>query len=194
VLISGDLQEARHCREVIQKAVDELGGIDILVNNAGIHVPGAAVDVPSSDWNLVQDVNVRSAFLLARGLAPRMIKNGWGKIVNVSSVLGSVGDVDSAAYVTSKAALLGLTRALGTEWARHGVTVNALCPGWTTTDMVDELHRLESFDRRVRDRTPARRWGTPDDLAGAIVFLSSPASDFMVGQALVIDGGLSASW
>jgi NAD(P)-dependent dehydrogenase (short-subunit alcohol dehydrogenase family) len=105
-----------------------------------------------------------------------------------------VGDTDSAAYIASKAGLIGLTRAMGSEWAASGITVNSLCPGWIQTDLVQDLRLNSAFDKRVRRRTPAGRWGTVDDLAGAIVFLASRASDFMVGQTLVIDGGLTASW
>jgi NAD(P)-dependent dehydrogenase (short-subunit alcohol dehydrogenase family) len=123
-----------------------------------------------------------------------MAERGWGKVINVASILGLVGDVHAAPYVTSKAGLIGMTRALACEWAGRGVCVNALCPGWIDTDMVRDLRQSRSFDRRVIRRTPVGRWGTPEDLAGAIVFLSSHASDFMIGHTLVVDGGLSAWW
>jgi NAD(P)-dependent dehydrogenase (short-subunit alcohol dehydrogenase family) len=168
--------------------------VDILINNAGTHAAGEAMELAPDVWDEVQNVNLRSAFLLARGLAPAMARRGWGKIVNMASVLGVVADVDASAYVASKAGLLGLTRALGTEWAGRGITVNALCPGWIDTDMVSDLRSRDSFDRRVLRRTPAGRWGRADDLTGALIFLSSHASDFMVGQTLIIDGGLTASW
>jgi NAD(P)-dependent dehydrogenase (short-subunit alcohol dehydrogenase family) len=168
--------------------------VDILVNNAGGHAPAAATELALSDWDRVQLLNVRAVFELTRGLAPGMAARGWGKVVNVSSILGALGDTHAAAYTTSKAALTGLTRALGVEWAPHGITVNALCPGWIATDLVAGLAANSSFDRRVRRRTPAGRWATADDLVGAFLFLAGPASDFMTGQTLVVDGGLSASW
>ncbi|MEZ0075331.1 SDR family NAD(P)-dependent oxidoreductase [Planotetraspora sp. GP83] len=168
--------------------------VDILINNAAANVAASAIDLSEQDWDRVQGLNLRSAFLLTRALAPGMAGRGWGKVVNVASVLGFVADTHLSAYVTSKAGLLGLTRALGAEWARHGVSVNALCPGWIDTEMTADVKSRATFDQRVRRRTPIGRWGTADDLAGAFLFLSSPASDFMVGQALVVDGGLTATW
>lgn len=179
----------------VARLLDRVGAtVDILVNNAGSHASAPSAELPIGDWDRVQQLNVRAVFELTRGLAPGMAARGWGKVVNVASVLAALGDTRSAAYVTSKAALVGLTRALGVEWAAHGISVNALCPGWVATDLVADLAANPSFDRRVRRRTPAGRWATPEDFAGAFLFLSSPASDFMVGQTLVVDGGLSASW
>jgi NAD(P)-dependent dehydrogenase (short-subunit alcohol dehydrogenase family) len=168
--------------------------VDIVVNNAGMHRPERATAMAAADWDRTMSLNLRSAFLLARAFAPGMAARGWGKVVNVSSVLGLVGDTHAAAYVTSKAGLIGLTRALAVEWTEQGVGVNALCPGWIETDMTEGLHGDDRFDARVRRRTPARRWGTVQDLTGALLYLCGHASDFTAGQTLVVDGGLTASW
>ncbi|HEY1622852.1 MAG TPA: SDR family oxidoreductase [Streptosporangiaceae bacterium] len=194
IAMRADLSDRQGVTSLLSDLAGYADHVDILINNAGTHAAGEAMELAPDVWDEVQNVNLRSAFLLARGLAPAMARRGWGKIVNMASVLGVVADVDASAYVASKAGLLGLTRALGTEWAGRGITVNALCPGWIDTDMVSDLRSRDSFDRRVLRRTPAGRWGRADDLTGALIFLSSHASDFMVGQTLIIDGGLTASW
>jgi NAD(P)-dependent dehydrogenase (short-subunit alcohol dehydrogenase family) len=183
----------------LRAAVDSVqrkfgGGVDILVNNAGISKPTRATDVPLSDWDRILDINLRSAFVLAQALAPAMIAAGWGRIVNVASVMGHLGDAHGAAYSASKSGLVGLTRSLAVEWARRGITVNALCPGWIATDIVEELRANLKFEARVLGRVPMRRWGKPEDMDGALLFLTSDASAFMTGQSLVVDGGLMASW
>lgn len=194
VVVPADLAAADGVAVLLDQLSARGTEVDILVNNAGLQASMPSVELPLEDWDRVQRLNVRSAFELTRGLAPGMAERGWGKVVNVASILAGLGDAHSAAYVTSKAALVGLTRALGAEWAARGITVNALCPGWVATDLVADLAANPSFDRRVRRRTPAGRWATPADLVGAFLFLASPASDFVVGQTLVVDGGLSASW
>lgn len=194
VVLPADLGDRNGAEALVSNLQRELGRVDILVNNAGAHVSAGAMDIAADDWDRVLEVNLRSAFLLARGCAPMMATEGRGKIVNVGSVLGMLSDVDSSAYVTSKAGLLGLTRALAAEWGRRGITVNLLTPGWIETDMVKGLRANDAFDKRVRRRTPLGRWGTTDDLCGALLFLSSRASDFVTGHALVVDGGLSARW
>lgn len=194
VTVRADLADPE-APERLAASLDELvDKVDIVVNNAGVHLPDLAAAMNTADWDRTMSLNLRSAFLLARALAPGMAARGWGKVVNVASVLGLVGDTHAAAYVTSKAGLIGLTRALAAEWTEQGVGVNALCPGWIETDMTDGLHDDDNFDARVRRRTPARRWGTVDDLTGALLFLCGHASDFTAGQTLVVDGGLTASW
>ena len=170
------------------------GHVDILVNNAGISRPTRATDVTLADWDLILDVNLRSAFVLAQAFAPGMMEAGWGRIVNVASVMSHLSDAHGAAYSASKSGLVGLTRSLAVEWARRGITVNALCPGWIATDMIENLRADPAFEARVLKRVPARRLGRPEDLDGALLFLASDASAFMTGQSLVVDGGLMASW
>lgn len=190
VVIPADLLSAAEATRVAREA----GTVHVLVNNASLSESMPAAEVTLESWDRTLSLNLRSAFALSQALAPGMIGAGWGKIVNVASVMAFLGDMYSAAYAASKAGTLGMTRSLAVEWARAGVRVNALCPGWIDTDMVAELRADERFERRVLRRVPMRRWGTPQDMAGAALFLSTPASDFMTGQALVVDGGLTAGW
>lgn len=193
ITVPADLVEPDGAASLLARLPDHAPPVDILVNNAGMHI-ASATSLSDGEWDLVHALNLRSAFQLARGLAPSMAERGWGRIINVASVLGMVGDVQSAAYVSSKAGLIGLTRALAADLGPAGVTVNALCPGWIHTDMVEDLRQLPAFDRRVRLRTAIRRWGTTEDLAAAMVFLAGPGSSYLTGHALVIDGGLTALW
>lgn len=194
LVLPADLARREGPTQLAEQVLEATGGVDILVNNAGVQAASPALTISEKDWDFVYDVNLRAVFMLSRALAPRMIESGWGKIVNVASILGMVADRNASPYITSKAGMLGLTRALAVEWASSGVTVNALCPGWIETEMVDDVRQIDGFDRRVRGRTPLRRWGTADDLEGAFLFLSSPASDFVAGHALVVDGGLTSGW
>jgi NAD(P)-dependent dehydrogenase (short-subunit alcohol dehydrogenase family) len=195
LVVPTDAADEVSLRAAGELVLSELGGrVDILVNNAGMSRPTRATDVALSDWDRVLDVNLRSAFVLAQALAPAMIAAGWGRIVNVASVMGHLGDTHGASYAASKSGLIGLTRSLAVEWARRGITVNALCPGWIATDMIEELRANPKFEERVMGRVPMRRWGKPEDMDGALLFLSSDASAFMTGQSLVVDGGLLASW
>lgn len=193
ITVSADLAQPDGVASLLAKLPDYSPPIDILVNNAGVHV-ASTTSVSDDEWDLVHTVNLRSAFQLARGVSASMVDAGWGRIINVASVLGLVADVQSAPYVSSKAGLIGLTRALAADLGPAGVTVNALCPGWISTDMVADLRELPAFDRRVRQRTATHRWGTPDDLAAAVVFLAGPGSAYLTGHTLVVDGGLSALW
>jgi NAD(P)-dependent dehydrogenase (short-subunit alcohol dehydrogenase family) len=192
--LTGDLSEIADCEATIAEALRLAGRIDILVNCAGAGSSAEVIDVPVADWDRGHALNLRSAFILSKGLAPAMIAAGGGKIVNIASVMSFVGNVQSSVYTSSKAGMMGLTRAMAVEWARKGIQVNALCPGWIATDMVTELRADDRFEKRVINRTPARRWGEPADLDGALLFLASNASNFMTGQSLVVDGGLLASW
>jgi NAD(P)-dependent dehydrogenase (short-subunit alcohol dehydrogenase family) len=194
VVIPVDLTRDDGVPALLDALASRVDGVNVLVNNAAVHIPGRATDLGMESWDLVQRLNLRVAFELARGLAPGMAEGGWGKVVNVASILGLVGDRQASPYVAAKAALLGLTRALGAEWAEHGIGVNALCPGWVSTDMTVELEADVRFNKRIASRVPAGRWGTCRDLTGAVLFLTTRASDFMIGQTLTIDGGLTATW
>jgi NAD(P)-dependent dehydrogenase (short-subunit alcohol dehydrogenase family) len=194
LLIPADLAE-RDAHERIADEVDAAwGGIDILVNNAGLSRPAPALKLAAADWDDVVDLNLRSVFTLTQALAAGMLERGYGRIVNISSVLGLLGEAGAAPYSASKAGLNGLTRSLAVEWAAHGVTVNALCPGWVDTEMVADLRKDPRFDKRVLKRVAARRWGVPGDMDGALLLLASPASAYLTGQTVVVDGGLSAGW
>lgn len=168
------------------------GPVDILVNNTGIHRRAPLADMSLADWNAVLETNLTSAFLAGRTAARGMIARRSGKIINVCSLMSDLARPTTGNYAAAKGGLRMLTRAMCAEWAPHNVQVNGLAPGYILTDLTAPLAADAKFDGWVKTRTPAARWGTPADLCGACVFLASPASDFVNGQILVIDGGLSA--
>lgn len=168
------------------------GSVDILVNNTGIHRRAPLTDMSLADWNAVIETNLTSAFLAGRAAARGMIARRSGKIINVCSLMSDLARPTTGNYAAAKGGLRMLTRAMCAEWAQHNVQVNGLAPGYILTDLTAPLAADPKFDGWVKARTPAARWGTPADLIGACVFLASPASDFVNGQILVIDGGLSA--
>lgn len=194
IVMVADLKDPQTPGLVVDQVVDEAGGLDILVNNSGMAPLAPAVDLPVEAWDETMGVNLRAPFLLAREAAKVMIPRGGGKIVNVSSIVAFAADAWAAAYASSKTGLLGLTRSLAIEWARKNIQVNALCPGWIATEMTDAMRGNGALEQRVLGAVPQRRWGDPEDMVGALIFLSSSASDFMTGQTLVVDGGLLAGW
>jgi 2-deoxy-D-gluconate 3-dehydrogenase len=163
--------------------------IDLLVNNAGTIRRADAVDTSWSDWRHVLNVDLDAAFVLARTFGERMLERGAGRIVNVASVLSFQGGIRVPAYAAAKHALAGLTKALANEWASGGVNVNAVAPGYVATDNTDALRADPDRSRAILDRIPAGRWARPEDIAGAIVFLCSPAADYVHGHVLAVDGG-----
>jgi gluconate 5-dehydrogenase len=176
----------------VRRGVDALGPVDVLVNNTGITIRRPLVDLELEEWRQLLDVNLTGAFLVARAIAPAMIERGSGKIVNVCSVMSELARPSTGAYAATKGALKMLTRTMCAEWAPHGIQANGIAPGWFRTDLTEPLQADAAFDAWLRGRVPAGRWGEPGELGGAVVFLASPASDFVNGQVLVIDGGLSA--
>jgi gluconate 5-dehydrogenase len=176
----------------VRSAVDALGSIDVLVNNTGMTIRRALVELELDEWRRLLDVNLTSAFLVARAAAPGMIERGSGKIVNVCSVMSELARPSTGAYAATKGALKMLTRTMCAEWAPHGIQANGIAPGWFRTDLTEPLQADPAFDAWLRTRVPAGRWGEPDELGGAVVFLASAASDFVNGHVLVVDGGLSA--
>jgi gluconate 5-dehydrogenase len=171
----------------------EIGPIDILVNNAGIQRRAPLLEVDEAFWNDVMRTNVTGVFLVAQAVARRMVPRGRGKIVNIASLTSEVARKTIAPYVTAKGAVKQLTRAMCVEWAGDNIQVNAIGPGYFVTPLNEALLNDPAFDGWVKARTPAGRWGRPEELVGAAVFLSSAASDFMNGQVLYVDGGLLAS-
>jgi gluconate 5-dehydrogenase len=176
----------------VRGGVEALGPIDVLVNNTGMTVRRPLVDLELDEWRQLLDVNLTSAFLVARAVAPGMIERGSGKIVNVCSVMSELARPSTGAYAATKGALKMLTRTMCAEWAPHGIQANGIAPGWFRTDLTQPLQADAGFDAWLRARVPAGRWGEPDELGGAVVFLASSASDFVNGQVIVVDGGLSA--
>jgi gluconate 5-dehydrogenase len=167
--------------------------IDILINNAGIHRRAPLEAMPLATWQAVIDTNLTSAFLVARAVVPGMLRRGAGKIVNLCSLNSEISRPTIGNYAAAKGGLKLLTRAMAVEWAGRGVQANGLAPGYLRTDMTGVLTIDPAWDRHICARTPAGRWGAPQDLVGAAVFLASRASDFVNGQIVVVDGGLLAA-
>lgn len=163
--------------------------VDILVNCAGTIQRGPFVEVDDRDWQQLMAVNIEAPRQLSRALGAGMLERGRGKIINIASLLSFQGGREVAGYTVSKHALLGLTRALANEWASRGVQVNAIAPGYIATDNTAPLRADPDRDEEILSRIPTGRWGRPDDLVGAAVFLASPASDYITGHTLVVDGG-----
>ena len=183
--------------EEIRQAADQISlepGIpDIIVNNAGINLRHLLEDFPEEDWDAVIDTNLKSAFLVSKAFVKTMIKRGSGKIINIGSLQSKLGRVNITPYAASKGGVKMLTRGMATEWAKHNIQVNAIGPGYYKTPLTRPLYEDPEFDHWVRQRTPAGRWGDPEELVGALLFLSSKASDFVNGQMIFVDGGITAS-
>jgi 2-deoxy-D-gluconate 3-dehydrogenase len=176
--------------EPIGRVMAEAGPIDILVNNAGIIRRADSVDFTEADWDAVMDTNLKVAFFLSQAAAKVWIAAGrTGKIIQVASMLSFQGGVRVPSYTASKSGLAGLTKALANEWAGKGINVNAIAPGYFVTNNTEGLRADETRSRQILERIPAGRWGAPDDLAGVAVFLASPASDYMHGSVVAVDGG-----
>ncbi len=192
VSVFGDMAEREVPARVAAEALAELGKIDILVNNAGMIRRSPAVDYSEEDWSTVIEVNLSSVFRLSQAIGRHMVERGRGKIVNIASLLSFQGGITVPAYTASKSAVAGLTKALANEWAKHNVNVNAIAPGYMETDNTSALRADETRNRQIMERIPAGRWGDADDLSGAVVFLSSAASDYVQGHVMVVDGGWMA--
>ncbi|MGA2401815.1 MAG: SDR family oxidoreductase [Syntrophobacteraceae bacterium] len=184
-----DLTRRDETRLVVPAVKKALGSVDILVNNAGVIHRSPAADYGETEWNATIEVDLSAAFILSQAAGRLMLEKGRGKIVNICSALAFQGGVNVVAYAAAKHGMAGLTRALASEWAARGVNVNAIAPGYIATELTEPLQRDLQRSKALMDRTPAGRWGHPDDLAGAVVFLASPASDFVHGAILPIDGG-----
>jgi gluconate 5-dehydrogenase len=171
------------------------GTPDILVNSAGMQRRGLAVDLTLEDWNAVMTLNATAIFELSRIFARhRVAANAGGKVINIASLMTSAARPGTSPYTASKGALGQLTKALAVEWARYGIFVNAIAPGYIDTDLNKPLVADPAFDTWVKGRCPLGRWGTPEDIAWPIVFLASPASDFITGQTIYVDGGWLATF
>ena len=189
--LAADLSQRDEVLRLAENA-QQSGPVDVLVNNAGTIRRHPASTFPIEDWDLVLRTNLDAAFLLSQQIGRGMVERGQGKIINVASLLSFSGGITVAAYTASKHGVAGLTRALANEWARHGVQVNAIAPGYFRTDNTKALQNDPSRLAEITARIPAGRWGEPADLAGAAVFLASPASDYINGHILVVDGGWMA--
>ncbi len=168
------------------------GAIDILVNNAGTNIRGKIAELSEDDWDTVIDTNLKGPFLCSRAVGPQMVARGWGRVINLASIMSVVALPGRAPYASSKAGVLGLTRVLALEWAGTGVTCNAICPGPFATDMNRQLLNDPVAYQQFVSQIPLGRWGELDEMAGAAVFLASDASSFVTGSSLFVDGGWTA--
>ena len=188
-VVSADLSTIEPVPRVVDETLERLGRFDILVNNAGIIRRADAVDFTEEDWDAVIDTNLKSVFFLCQAAGRHMIAQGSGKIINIASMLTFQGGIRVPSYTASKAGVGGLTKILANEWAGKGVQVNAIAPGYIATNNTAALQADEVRNKAIMDRIPAGRWGKPEDLGGAAVFLASPASDYVTGHILAVDGG-----
>jgi 2-dehydro-3-deoxy-D-gluconate 5-dehydrogenase len=186
--LTADLADRTAVRRLVED-LDALGPIDILVNNAGTIARAPAAEHSDEFWDRVIQVNLTSQFLLSREIGREMVGRGRGKIIFTASLLSFQGGINVPGYTAAKSGVAGLTKALANEWAAHGVNVNAIAPGYVATDNTQALQDDPVRHRSILERIPAGRWGRPDDLAGATVFLSAPASDYVNGIILPVDGG-----
>ena len=193
-LVPADLSSIEPVGAAVETVVEQLGRLDILVNNAGVIRREDALEFSEADWDAVIDTNLKAPFFLAQAAARHMV--GWsspggqrGKIINIASMLSFQGGVRVPSYTASKSGLAGLTKLLANEWAAKGVNVNAIAPGYIATDNTAALQADETRNRQILERIPAGRWGATSDIGGAAVFLASPASDYVHGHVLAVDGG-----
>jgi len=188
-----DLRDGKACGAMVEEAARHLGRLDILVNNAGTNVRKAPQDYTLEEWHLVLDTNLTSAFVAAQAAHAHMKRAGGGKIVNIGSMMSLFGASFAAPYGASKGGIVQLTKSLAAAWAKDNIQVNAVLPGWVDTALTRQARKdVAGLHQRVLERTPAGRWGEPQDLAGIAVFLSSKASDFITGAAIPVDGGYSS--
>ncbi len=190
ITIPADLSHKDCVDAIVKQTVDQLGGIDILFNNAGIIRRCPLTEFTEKDWDDVMNINIRTLFFLSQAAARVMIRQGrGGKIVNTASMLSFQGGILVPSYTASKSAVMGLTRLLACELAPHNINVNAIAPGYMATDNTKALREDPQRNKAILDRIPAGRWGKPEDLQGIAVFLASPASDYMQGYTVAVDGG-----
>lgn len=188
-----DVTRPDQVKHSVQIALDEFGKIDILLNAAGQRAVFPSVELTHEDWTRVMDVNLTASFLCSQAVAPSMIEQGYGKIIMMGSMQAHSGAPERATYCASKTALVGLTRSLGVEWAKYGINVNILSPGYFRTKPIERQIAIGELNlEAIERRTPANRIGEMKDLTGPAIFLASSESDFMCGQALIIDGGWMA--
>jgi NAD(P)-dependent dehydrogenase (short-subunit alcohol dehydrogenase family) len=186
-----DVRDYNSIQRMVEGAVAAYGKIDILVNNAGCNVRKPAVDITWDDWNLVLDTNLRGTFFVAQAVAKTMIPRRYGRIVNVGSVTSVFGYAGLGPYTASRGGVKQLTMSLADDWGVHGITVNCLAPGWFKTAQNAVMYENTEWVNYIVDRIPLKRPGKPTDLEGAVVFLASDASEYITGQTLLVDGGIS---
>jgi 2-deoxy-D-gluconate 3-dehydrogenase len=187
-----DVLSEASCRQGVDRAAGRFGRLDILVNNAGTTVRKQPQDLTTDEWNLVMNTNLTAAFQCSQAAYPHMLKAKGGKIINIGSMMSIFGAPYAAPYASSKGGIVQMSRAMATAWAKDNIQINSILPGWIDTDLTKGARaEVPGLNERVLARTPAGRWGSPDDFAGIAVFLASRASDFVTGTAIPVDGGYS---
>ena len=189
--IQTDVGNLAEIDELVAQTVETFGRLDVLVNNAGVNVRNPALEFTEADWDFVTDVNLKGAFFLAKACGKVMQQQKSGKVINTLSLTSAIGLPTSVAYTAAKGGLLQLTKLLAVEWAEYNIQVNGIAPGFIRTEMTAPA-REDSRNEWILNRTPAYRWGEPEDLAGLTIFFASNASDFVTGQMVFIDGGFMA--
>ena len=175
--------------EGVQQILEHFGKVDILVNNAGVNYRVPVLEFPEEAWDLVINTNLKGYFLVAQAVVPQMLERGYGKVINMSSIFGMTPLPNQLAYASSKGGVDQLTKVMALEWAKQGVRVNAIGPTYFETELVTEIRKDPERFNFINERTPMGRWGQPPELEGIVIFLASPASDFITGQTIYIDGG-----
>jgi NAD(P)-dependent dehydrogenase (short-subunit alcohol dehydrogenase family) len=186
-----DVRNHESIQKMVEQAAAHFGKIDVLVNNAGCNVRKPALEVKWEDWNLVLDTNLRGTFFVAQAVARHMIPRKYGRIINIGSVTSVAGYAGLGPYGASRGGVKQLTMSLADDWGPHGITVNCLAPGWFKTAQNAVMYENQEWVEYLKDRIPLKRPGQPTDLDGAIVFLASDASEYVTGQTLLVDGGIS---
>jgi NAD(P)-dependent dehydrogenase (short-subunit alcohol dehydrogenase family) len=189
---AADVTSSADVTRVVDEIITACGAIDILINNAGTNIRGTIEQLSEADWDSVMDTNLKGPFLCAKAIGPQMVARGWGRVINMGSILAATGLPGRAPYASSKSGIVGLTRVLALEWAGTGVTCNAICPGPFATDMNRQLLNDPQAYQQFVNNIPMGRWGELDEIAGAVVFLASDASTYVTGSSLFVDGGWTA--
>lgn len=189
---AGDVSREKTVVRFVKEAIQRFGKIDVLINNAGMRFRKAFLDITTEEWNKVIDTNLNSAYFLCREVGRHMVAKKQGAVVNIASIVGTLGLPELAAYGASKGGMITLTKCLALEWAKHNVRVNAIAPGFCETSYAEKFKKKRGLYRFTIERTPQRRWGSPHDVAQACLFLASDASKYITGEVLNVDGGWSA--
>jgi len=184
-----DVLSMEKVKKGIGEVLSHFGRIDILVNNAGTNYRVPVLEYPEEKWDLIINTNLKGYFLVAQAVVPQMIERGYGKVINMSSIFGKVGLATQLAYASSKGGVIQMTKVMALEWAKQGVRVNAIGPTYFETDMVKQIRNDPARFNFINERTPMGRWGYLPELAGTVIFLAAPASDFVTGQTIYVDGG-----
>ena len=190
--VSCDVTDSASIEAAVQAAVDELGGIDIVINNSGTSFRAQPEEIPEEEWDRVLDTNLKGVFLVSKAVYPSLKARGGGKIINIGSMMSIFASEYASPYASSKGGVVQFSKSCAIAWAKDNIQVNTILPGWLHTDMTGAFLKMyPEREKLIEDRTPAGRWGQPFDLAGTAVYLASPASDFVTGASIAVDGGYS---